>query len=115
LEPRCRQHASDERSLSGGVRGHVLRVVVREAQLQSLVLGRQSAITTQGVSEGKSLAPEVASGLSEMKAIARLEHGLLEVVRDPRAVRSERIGDPSEGLECGASLVELADTRHHGR
>jgi hypothetical protein len=63
-------------------------VLVREAQLQSLVLARQRMIGTQGVAKGKPLAPEVASGLGEMKAVARLERRLLEVVRDPRAVRA---------------------------
>src|SRR5262249_26355702 len=52
LQPGAREHAGHEGALAGGIRRDLAPVLLREPQLQRLVLGRERGIDTQRIAEG---------------------------------------------------------------
>jgi hypothetical protein len=98
-------------ALSGRVGAEIEAVLLREAQLQRLVLGGERRIVPQRVAEGDSLAPELTPGFGEMEAVLSLRQSvrwLQEVVSDPRSVRCVDVRLLAQRFERRARLLKVA-------
>ena len=83
-------------------------MLLREPQLQFLVLPREIRVAPEGVTEGEALAPQITSRLRQMQAVRdfiKPSGGLREMMRDARSMRCVDVGQRSECLEGFARFV----------
>src|SRR5206468_10349747 len=108
-QPRLGEHPPDEGALAVRVRLEVIWMLLREAELQGPVFGGELRVGPQGVAEGEPLQPEVAPGLGQVYADARLRETMRDVGTVTRVLPAVRL----QRLVGGPGLLERGNPGHH--